>query len=136
MTRGADAPWRARSKVSSVVFEPNKPGARIARVARQHRLALVGLLALAAAVATLASLDSGVLCTLPALALALLTALRRYPGERALMALSSRRRRARRERSVASVPTGRARIARPRGGLLLGCSLAVRPPPVALAAAN
>jgi len=118
------------------VFESNKPGARVARTARQHRLALAGLLALAGAVAVLASLDPAVLSTLPALALALLIALRRYPGERALVALSSRRRRVRHAQSASAVPTGRARIARPRGGLLLGCSLAVRPPPVALAAAN
>lgn len=127
---------RAGSKVSAVVFEPNKPGARAARTARQHRLALAGLLALAGAVVVPASLDPGVLCALPALALALLIALRCYPGERALAALSYRRRRVRREQFANSAPTGRVWIARPRGGLLLGCSLAVRPPPVALTAAT
>ena len=74
---------------------------------------------------------SGLLFVAPALALALLLALRRYPGERRLTAIAARRRgvlpRApRRVRGRAL----RQRVAmRPRGGVLIALSLATRPPP-------
>jgi hypothetical protein len=69
---------------------------------------------------------------LPALLLLLALVLRRYPGERrllqAIVARASRRRRPRR----ASIPgRARPRVLLPRGGRLLACSLAVRPPPQA-----
>jgi hypothetical protein len=55
--------------------------------------------------------------------------LRRYPGERQLLALRSRRR-ARRRPQTESAPLRPARPGwLPRGGLLIACSLAVRPPP-------
>ncbi|HWF33614.1 MAG TPA: hypothetical protein VG188_13770 [Solirubrobacteraceae bacterium] len=70
------------------------------------------------------------LCLLPALLLALVLIARRYPGERLLVATRAVRR--------ARLPRARSqgrRRAKPvatiaRGGLLLGCSLAVRPPPL------
>jgi hypothetical protein len=93
-------------------------------------LALAGLAALACSAFLLASADPSALCALPALALPLLLALRRYPGERMLVVLVGARERSPRPR--ASVPTGvRAEFPRPRGGLLLGRALAVRPPPAA-----
>jgi hypothetical protein len=75
----------------------------------------------------------GLLCLLPALLFALMLLTRRYPGERMLIAAHAARRarwpRAhssahRRQRVVATIA---------RGGLLLARSLAVRPPPRALA---
>lgn len=98
-------------------------------------MALPALGASVALLVALASIDPSVLCVLPALALALLLALRRYPGERTLVAL----RRAREGLPRWASPTltgprlwcGRAV---PRGGLLLACSLANRPPPSALPA--
>lgn len=73
---------------------------------------------------------------LPALALLALLALRRYPGERALLAAIERRRPVRRPRPCGARslhPRPRARL--PRGGGLIASSLAVRPPPeTALAA--
>jgi hypothetical protein len=71
---------------------------------------------------------------LPALLPLALLAFRRYPGERALIAVVTRRRRLRRARVFAAPPTRRLRAsaATPRGPLLMGCSLAVRPPPRAL----
>jgi hypothetical protein len=72
----------------------------------------------------------GLLCLLPALALALPLLARRYPGQRALNAL-------RREHPPRSWPRARSSellrhlLALPvvRGGRLIGRSLAVRPPP-------
>jgi hypothetical protein len=68
----------------------------------------------------------------PALALLALLALRRYPGERALLATIARRRAPRpaRERAHSTgsfAPRPRALL--PRGGRLIARALAVRPPP-------
>jgi hypothetical protein len=78
---------------------------------------------------------SGILFLLPALALAAVLFLRRYPGEHSLVRLATPRRRSRWARPRASTP----QAARPfavaaHGGLLIARSLAVRPPPAALAA--
>ncbi len=83
----------------------------------------------------LASIDPSVLCVLPALALALLLALRRYPGETALMALAGRDRSELSRRATSALTRSRrwGGPMLPRGGLLLACSLATRPPPAALA---
>jgi hypothetical protein len=75
---------------------------------------------------------AGLLCLAPAALLAIPLAIRRYPGERALLALA-RARSTRRRRSTGEVPgrshsSPRAMLA--RGGTLLGFGLAVRPPPV------
>jgi len=79
----------------------------------------------------------GLLFLAPALLLAFALLRRRYPGERLLKRLACAQppRRARpRPASAAHAPSApRAWI--PRGGLLLGFSLAVRPPPLAAACA-
>jgi hypothetical protein len=67
----------------------------------------------------------------PALTILALLALRRYPGERALVARLERRRdrggRTRAPRGAARSRAARALL--PRGGRLIGYALAVRPPP-------
>jgi hypothetical protein len=74
---------------------------------------------------------AGLLCLAPAALLAIPLAVRRYPGERVLLALAGARRTRRRRsadpalRHCRSAP--RAMLA--RGGTLLGFGLAVRPPP-------
>jgi hypothetical protein len=75
---------------------------------------------------------SDVLCLAPALLIAATLLLRRYPGERLLTALVARRCNGRKRRAggVASPSRPAARV--PRGGLLIACALAVRPPPAAL----
>jgi len=74
------------------------------------------------------------LCLAPALLLTATLMRRRYPGERLLAALAGRGR-TRRLRPQRSRPTLRLADARaPRGGLLMGFALAVRPPPAALIA--
>jgi len=76
----------------------------------------------------------GLLCLLPALLLAAPLLLRRYPGERLLVRLGGRPRRRRPRPSAAPHvrPTPATRV--PRGGLLMGFALAVRPPPATLPA--
>lgn len=92
----------------------------------------MALAAIALVMGALVLIDPSAACLLPALALAAPLLLRRYPGERIVTVLA----RGRTERRWA-LPT-RARVPRkrpgvtgwaPRGGLLLACSLAVRPPP-------
>jgi hypothetical protein len=75
--------------------------------------------------------STDLLCVLPALLLACLLLARRYPGERALIALHARRRAGARWTRARSVKSARARaiVAPVHGGLLIGRSLAVRPPP-------
>jgi hypothetical protein len=69
----------------------------------------------------------------PPLMLLLLLAARRYPGERALLALMATAPRGRRHaREVRARPRGSVRALVPRGGALIACSLAVRPPPLAV----
>lgn len=66
----------------------------------------------------------------PALLLLLVLAARRYPGERALMALMDGRRGPRRHgHDEDNAYPRRSRAVVPRGGLLIATSLAVRPPP-------
>ncbi len=71
-----------------------------------------------------------ILCLLPTLALALTLLARRYPGERVLIALRGepRARRVRRHPSASKCHS--VILAAVQGGLLIGRSLAVRPPPV------
>jgi hypothetical protein len=73
---------------------------------------------------------AGLLGMLPAAALLAMLAARRYPGERLLVRLAARRPQRRR---AAAAEARRAPPARtmhlPRGGLLMGFALAVRPPP-------
>jgi hypothetical protein len=88
------------------------------------------------AVSGLVAVDaSGLLHLAPALILVAALLARRYPGERLIVRLaSSATRSGRRARTRAVKPRTRVAALAPRGGLLLGCSLAVRPPPVAVRA--
>jgi len=123
------------SRVLGRVFEAASLSRRTSSPARWNAPALPALALGAVLLAALASVDPAVLCVLPALALALLLTLRRYPGERIL---ARRAPVALRRRSAASAgaPPTRFVICRPRGRLLLAFSLAVRPPPAALLAAG
>jgi hypothetical protein len=78
----------------------------------------------------------GLVYLLPALLLGLTLAIRGYPGERALAALTGRRRERRTRGAKTSTPTTGAapRALLPRGGRLIAASLAVRPPPRAFGA--
>ena len=81
-------------------------------------------------IAVLAVADPAVLCVLPALVLPAMLALRRYPGETMLLQLAPRAKRRRRAETRRARTSRDAAAAVPRGGLLLACSLAVRPPPL------
>ena len=81
------------------------------------------------ALAVVVGSASMLLHLLPALALAAPLILRRYPGERRLLALIAGRSKPRRRASSRVTATARPRALVPRGGLLIACSLAVRPPP-------
>jgi hypothetical protein len=71
----------------------------------------------------------GVLFLAPALLLLATLNARRYPGERLLLGLAARAREKRlRPSRTRSAPTARPHHV-PRGGLLMGFALAVRPPP-------
>jgi hypothetical protein len=70
------------------------------------------------------------LCLLPVAILTLPLLARRYPGERLLLTLGSPRpRRFARAHSTRRPARSRSALLAVRGGLLLACSLAVRPPP-------
>jgi hypothetical protein len=76
----------------------------------------------------------GLLCLLPAMLLVCVLFARRYPGERLLLRWTDARRGVGR-RATSARPAPRRQLARvPRGGLLMGFALAVRPPPTALVA--
>jgi hypothetical protein len=82
---------------------------------------------------------AGLVYLLPVLLLALVLALRRYPGEQALVAIASRARRRSRTRPASRAAprcSGRPRATVPRGGLLIAAALAVRPPPSSAPASN
>ena len=66
---------------------------------------------------------------LPALTLVASLILGRYPGERRLLALIAGRSKPRRRPGARATATARRRVLVPRGGLLIACSLSVRPPP-------
>jgi hypothetical protein len=77
-----------------------------------------------------------ILCLLPALALALTLLVRRYPGERALIALRGEPRARRTRRSFSAGGYRSVVLAAVHGGLLIARSLAVRPPPALAPASN
>jgi hypothetical protein len=89
--------------------------------------AVIGL-----ALAASSGLDrDGLLSLAPALLLLSTLFARRYPGERLILRFAGRRR-ARRSNSVRrGASPSRAAVRVPRGGLLMGFALAVRPPPLA-----
>jgi hypothetical protein len=77
----------------------------------------------------------GLLFLLPALLVAVPLLARRYPGERLLLALGTKNKRARWPRPRSSARSRRPAVHLPaRGGRLIGACLAVRPPPPALLA--
>lgn len=76
------------------------------------------------------TLISNLLCLAPALVLVALLLLRRYPGERLLVATRKRAREHHHARPRAyRPPHPRPFLMAPRGGLLMAFALAVRPPP-------
>jgi hypothetical protein len=102
--------------------------------ASKRTWALLAVGGLAIGVLALTGIDAGALCLLPALALAVPLAMRRYPGERILASLSNTRR-SRWPRPRSSSPHGeRGFTVAPHGGLLIARALAVRPPPAPSAA--
>jgi hypothetical protein len=108
-------------------------GARLALTRDRSTLALAALVAAVALLATssvLSGFAGAPLYLIPPLLLLSAVAMRRYPGERTLLALIARARRAPiRARAGRLLPRARLRALLPRGGRLLACSLAVRPPP-------
>ena len=125
----------ARSSLKRVVVEQSRQRHPAAR-ARWGAAALPALAVTAVVVVALGWIDPSVLCMVPVLALSLLLSLRRYPGEKVLVRLrSSAQRRLRGPRQLACRERIRPMLM-PRGGLLLACALAVRPPPGALRAAG
>jgi hypothetical protein len=71
------------------------------------------------------------LCLLPVLVLALPLLARRYPGERVLVALRAEEHVRWPHPRTSMAPRRAFTVAIASGGLLLGCGLAVRPPPFA-----
>ena len=96
--------------------------------ARASIAALPAIVVTVLVAACLGWLDPSALCMLPALALSLVLALRRYPGEKTLVRLRGRPPRALRVQRRVYSPR-RHTVIVPRGGLLLAWALAVRPPP-------
>jgi hypothetical protein len=95
------------------------------------RMLALGLVVVVAAVCFMPGLGSVFLVCSPVLLVLLPLVFGRYPGERQLARLAKawqarRRRRPARERSRARRPIVHFV---PRGGRLIACSLAVRPPP-------
>jgi hypothetical protein len=109
--------------------------ARLAITLRGPALAALLVLGVGAYV-ELPALAEAMAYLLPALAVLLALLLRRYPGERKLLSLLARRRRSRRHARHDSSACGRRarRSAFPRGGDLIGASLAERAPPLAATA--
>lgn len=106
------------------------PSGRIPKSLRRKVAIPAAFVTLTLIALALVRLDPAALCALPAFVLPALLALRRYPGE-AILAVAlreSRRGVRRRPRQCVSFASP-AKVAVPRGGLLLACSLAVRPPP-------
>jgi hypothetical protein len=96
-------------------------------------LAAVAIAALALAVQSkLPGAADALVYLLPALLGLAALAMRRYPGERALLRLARARDVGRLRRRQRSLPSHhRERVLMPRGGRLIGFCLAVRPPPLA-----
>jgi hypothetical protein len=118
------------------VFEQSMPKRHASPSARWSAAALPALGAMAIVVVGLALIDPTILCVVPALAMALVLALRRYPGASLLARVSRGSVPDRRRAPRSALPRRRLVLARPRGGLLLACSLADRPPPLLARAAR
>jgi len=118
------------------VFEQIDPNRHIRSLRQRDGIAQLGLAVATLAVLALAWSDPMAVCVLPALVLPVLLAVRRYPGERILAVLARTRPRSR-QRPRSSVPlAARHEVCFARGGLLLACALAVRPPPRCALAAS
>jgi hypothetical protein len=91
--------------------------------------AVIAVAAAALLCAAEGRISSDLLSLLPALLIAAVLFARRYPGERLLIAWSTRISRRRRRPGATARRSRRGASATPRGGLLLGFALAVRPPP-------
>jgi len=102
------------------------PGCSVVTRRRLAGVAAIGLLLVVLA-CTLPGLTGALAYLLPALLLLLALGARRYPGERALLALIVRGRH--RRAHVDALRRARPRALLPRGGRLIATSLAVRPPP-------
>jgi hypothetical protein len=98
-------------------------------------LTSAGLLGLASAGGVAGGVWEGVLYLLPALLLAVVLLLRRYPGERLLRALVARRAHRARIGARRLVMRG-IELPVPQGGRLIAVSLAGRAPPLARAGAR
>lgn len=97
-------------------------------------LAAVALATALIVVGSLVGLAGALAYLLPPLLLIAALLLRRYPGERALLALMARAdRRSRRHAPHIAMPCPPGAVVLPRGSRLLAFSLAVRPPPPRLA---
>jgi hypothetical protein len=128
---------------------PARAGARAADGGREYRLATMtrgrttakrsllfagALLVVGLGVSgALPGLADALAYLLPPLVLLVALLRRRYPGERALLGLIRARRAGRREPVTSPTARGPCRGMMPRGGRLIACSLAVRPPPLLLA---
>jgi hypothetical protein len=78
---------------------------------------------------------NAILCLLPAVLVALPLLARRYPGDRTLIALRGDHQRPwPRARSSSTAARSRTMLRAAHGGMLIACSLAVRPPPKLIAA--
>lgn len=89
------------------------------------------------AVSAPSGLLHGLAYLLPPLLLLLALAMRRYPGERALLAVIKGSRTRRLDTAAEPIPRQlRRRAALPRGGRLIATSLAVRPPPARAAVSH
>jgi hypothetical protein len=112
-----------------------KPDGRVVLIRGGSRTpALLALTAGSLALLAFATIDLNTLCLLPALALAVPLLMRRFPGERMLAGRVGARGTLRPRPRSSSSYTGRAFTVAPHGGLLIGCALAVRPPPARFAA--
>lgn len=98
---------------------------------RRLLLCAAALVLLAAAsYAVLPGSGQAIAYLLPPLVMLVALAARWYPGERVLVRLMAGKRARRRDSAMDECrPQPRARV--PRGGRLIACSLAVRPPPPA-----
>lgn len=97
-------------------------------------LRVLGVLAVVVMLVTVTGLNSGfaegVLCLAPALLLGVVLVTRRYPGERLLARWAGHVPRPPRAAVRGGLPARRPGAGSvPRGGLLMGFALAVRPPP-------
>jgi hypothetical protein len=101
---------------------------------KTRTLAFLALATSSLGVLAFARIDQNVLCLLPALALAVPLLMRRFPGERMLAVRVGERDTLRPRPRSSSSYTGRAFTIAPHGGLLIGCALAVRPPPALVTA--